>query len=40
LTSLKLPACWSKILFTQKYWVSWSDSPLIKENTLNELILL
>ena len=40
LTSLKLPACQSKILLTQRYWVSWSDSPLIKENTLNEFILL
>jgi hypothetical protein len=25
LTSLKFPVCQSKILFTQRYWASWSE---------------
>jgi hypothetical protein len=29
LASLKLPVCQSNILFTQRYWASWSESPLI-----------
>jgi hypothetical protein len=40
LTNIKLPVCRLKILFSQRYGASCSDSPLIKENTLNEFILL